>query len=416
MERLDGIAVETTPVARVGFRLVQEQYGLSSPQELDVFTSLYEPDPILQQSVDEEHIPWHRAVGEMMGSAVYQSVHTSTVLDEELAGVGVRPIMDELQSLEEKFRKLEQQRREAQESLDIEQHARLEQLERLTRAEATQAVARAVSQAREAMETVMALRAMGYGTEAGRYLSLNYHEIPRIVDLVKRTYRHFGRFREMFATARAGVPRRAVTVRGVTVGDELHRATSSQLGLLADSDTEPLFYQRWLEKRLLIRDVNRPPEKRRGDVVVLVDESGSMEGEAILIAKAYVFALRAQLKQENRKCHIVSFSYRAEDMVELPDDATAEQVIEWLGRMIGGGTDFMKPLEYAKQFHRDILMITDGDAEVDEEFQREFIRWKRETGNRLFLIHIGTSPTLNDLADSVLVSEDAYGLWAQLVG
>jgi uncharacterized protein with von Willebrand factor type A (vWA) domain len=415
MKKPEGIALETTSIARVGFRLVQDRYELSTPEELDVFTSLYEPEPKLKPSVDEEHIPWHRAMGEVMESAMYQGMHTETMLDEELSGVAVRPFMNELQPLVERFRELERRRRELQESLDVEEHARLEREERLVSAEVTQIVARAVSEARDAMDTVIALRSMGYGNEAGRFVSLHYKDLPKIRELVKRTHAQFGRFRELFAAARAGTPRRAAMVRGVTLGDEIHRATSSELALLGDKDTENLFYQKWAEKRLMVRDINRPQEKRRGDVVVLVDESGSMSGEPVIIAKAYVFALRAQLRQENRKCRIISFSYREEDMVELPDDATAEQVVQWLGRFIDGGTDFEAPLRRAMQSNRDILMITDGEARVSDEFRSEFVEWKRRTGNRFFLIHIGSNPTLHPLADEVILSTDAASLWARLV-
>jgi len=414
MQKPEGIALQTTSIARVGFRLVQDRYELSTPEELDVFTSLYEPEPKLKPSVDEEHVPWHRAMGEVMQSAMYQDMHTETMLDEELSGVAVRPFMNELQPLVKRFREIEQRRLELQESLDVEEHARLERQERLALAEATQIVARAVSEAKEAMDTIIALRSMGYGNGAGSFIALHYKDLPKIRELVKRTYEHFGRFREMFATARAGTPKRAVMVRGVTLGDEIHRATSSELALLGDKDTEDLFYQKWAEKRLLMRDMSRPPEKRRGDVVVLVDESGSMSGEPVLIAKAYVFALRAQLRQENRKCRIISFSDREEDMVDLPDDATAEQVVEWLGRYIAGGTDFEKPLERAMQINRDILMITDAEAVVSDKFRFEFMEWKRRTGNRLFLIRMGHSLSLNDIADKVLLSEDATRLWQWL--
>jgi uncharacterized protein with von Willebrand factor type A (vWA) domain len=415
MKKPEGIALETTPIARVGFRLVQDRYELGTPQELDVFTSLYEPEPKLKPSVDEEHVPWHRAMGEVMESAMYQGMHAETMLDEELSGVAVRPFMNELQPLVERFRELEQRRRELQESLDVEEHARLERQERLVLAEATQIVARAVSEARDAMETIITLRSMGYGNEAGRFVALHYKELPKIKELVKRTHEQFGRFRELFVTARTGMPKRAAMVRGVTLGDEIHRAISSELALLADKDTEELFFKKWTERQLLVRDLSIPPEKRRGDVVVLVDESGSMIGEPVIIAKAYVFALRAQLRQENRKCRIISFSYREEDMVELPDDAKAEQVVEWLGRFINGGTDFEAPLRKAMKFNRDILMITDGEAEVSDEFRSEFIEWKRRTGNRFFLIHIGSTPALHPMADEVILSTDAASLWARLV-
>ena len=411
--RLNGIAVNITPVARLGFGLVRDQYDLDRSEELDLFTTLYEPNPQLVDPV-EGHMAWYRAVQEVLGSALYENLHRTTILDEELSGVAVRPIMEELEPLVERYRDLEEQKREAELDQDEIRLEQIEKQERLLNAQAVQTVASAIQKAEDSVETVVVLRSMGCGDGAGRYVSLSYPDLPRISDLVRRTHHLFGRFRELFASVRANLPRRAVMVRGVTIGDELNRVIGSELSLLSDPETESLFDLKWVEKRLLIRDISRPPDRRRGDVVVLIDESGSMLGEAVLIAKSYAFALRSQLKQENRRCHIISFSYYPNEMVEVPEDATADQVIQWLGRAIGGGTEFTHPIKRAMEFNRDILMITDGEADVGAEFAKHFMEWKRRTGNRFFLVHVGRSPTLHPLADEVLLSDDAQSLWRHL--
>lgn len=389
-----GIVMHVPSSTGLGFDLVKDEYNLRPEDRcIDLFTALYEPEPRFESDTDSA---WRRTMQAILESASYEKFHETTVLDHELSGVAVLPMLEEAQKLYERFRELEDQ---------FEDPVQHELQRQLVEAEAVAIASRAVQEGERAAQTVQALRYMGYGDGAGRFVALHIGDrvLEEAAALVRRVAHMYGRMLESMRITAQSV-RRAVTIRGVTLGGDLHRALPSQLAWLSDADTEDLFLLKWLERRLLIRELSGAGARQRGDVVVCVDESGSMKGGNVELAKAYAFALRTYLQPQNRRCHILSFSYEERDMRELPPHADSESVVAWLRTFIGGGTNFSHPLRRAMQLcsgNSDILIITDGDAPLDEDFKRQFLQWKSATGARLFMLHIGVESPLRDIADHV---------------
>lgn len=417
-----GIAVDVTPTARLGFELVKGPYHLENePGAADMFTTLYEPEPaLLQQAptgVDEIYYrAWHDAIDQLLQSAQYQQFHENTVLDHELSGVCVKPMLEELSPLVDRYhemhrkqRELDRQRQQLGDTSEqvMQMQQQLEAMRFELYSEGLRVVTRAMQKADQAGELIRNLRAIGYGNEAGRFvkLAIDRQTIDALAQLVKRVAELYGRFMQSMTESAIRSPRKSVMVKGVTLGKSLQRALPSQLAWLSDPDTESLFLLKWLEGRLLVRDLSSPDRRNRGDIVVCVDESASMHGEKAIIAKAYALALREHMHREGRRCHIISFSHRDEDVRELPNDATAEQALDWLQSFIGGGTDFHRPLARALELstdRSDILIITDGQGELDERFRRSFVEWKQSTGSRLFMVHLERESPLREIADRIL--------------
>lgn len=414
-----GIAVNVTPTARLGFELVKEPFHLENESgAADVFTTLYEPEPELlhqpPRGVDDIYYrAWRDALHELLQSAQYQQFHESTVLDHELSGVCVKPVLDELKPLVDRFYEFHREQQHLQDDPGAEQQLERMQLELY--AESLRAVSRAIRRAEEAGEAVKALRYIGYGNEAGKFISLSvqHRTIDAVSKLVKRVAHLYGRFLQSMIESSVNTPRKAVMVRGVKLGKCLHHALPSQLAWLSDPDMEAMFMLKWLEGRLLVRDLTTPPQSRRGDVVVCVDESASMQGENAILAKAYAFALREYLRSENRRCHIISFSHYDEDVRELADDADAQEALDWLQSFIGGGTDFHRPLKRAMQLsteRSDILIITDGQANLASDFKNRFQQWKLRTGSRLFMVHLHNESPLRDIADHIVELDEVLSV------
>jgi len=86
-----------------------------------------------------------------------------------------------------------------------------------------------------------------------------------------------------------------------------------------------------------------------------------------------------------------------------------EQLITLAQSFIGGGTDFEKPLKYAvdklreSKFNQaDIVLITDGECALSEEFGADLIKAKEAEGLRIYSILIGGTPhELNRWSDEV---------------
>jgi uncharacterized protein with von Willebrand factor type A (vWA) domain len=181
-------------------------------------------------------------------------------------------------------------------------------------------------------------------------------------------------------------------VKGLHLSDELDRLTAGELALLADPDTELLFYARYMEKRLLTYEMDahelyearrresrmrlRPrPDRQRGPIVLCLDTSGSMAGEPELVAKTLCLAVLRVALRERRPCWAISFS-SANDLRELELSRFPQSLSELLTFLAGGfhgGTDPAPALNAAMQriestdFSRaDLLLVTDGIFELGE--------------------------------------------------
>lgn len=180
-------------------------------------------------------------------------------------------------------------------------------------------------------------------------------------------------------------------VRGIHLGDELDRLTAGDLALLADPDTEMVFYLRFLEKRLLTyemegrevysprasaeraREVARPREK--GPIILCLDTSGSMAGEPELVAKTLCLALLRVALREHRPCWAISFSgsndLHEQELTALP--ASLPALLRFLASSFRGGTDpapaldaTLHRLETTTYRRADVLWVSDGIFAVPE--------------------------------------------------
>jgi len=93
---------------------------------------------------------------------------------------------------------------------------------------------------------------------------------------------------------------------------------------------------------------------------------------------------------------------------------TPEQLLALAQGFIGGGTDFEQPLKYAvdklsesKFSQADIVVITDGECQVSEEFRAMLMKAKDVKEFRIYSILIGGYPhELNQWSDAVWDVQD----------
>jgi uncharacterized protein with von Willebrand factor type A (vWA) domain len=270
-----------------------------------------------------------------------------------------------------------------------------------------------LSQMRDAVQLAEDLTRMGWGTEAGAFVRMaaDGQVRARTVQAVKKVAAWFGRLRELWAVAKTRVPRRGPRVAGVTRGSDLPRMLPQEHLRLSAPGLDMLWALDYARRRLLqYQRAGAQHRASRGPVIVLVDESGSMQGEPAAYAKAFAFLLRLEAKAENRACHLVSFSYRPQDMHELPDGATAQEAAEWAARFVGGGTDWVPPLSRALELLRDpayaradVVMLTDGACEVPAEKAQQIRSSLASREARLFcfLFGAGNPRPLQPLATGI---------------
>jgi len=142
--------------------------------------------------------------------------------------------------------------------------------------------------------------------------------------------------------------------------------------------------------RVLVAPVSR-------DLIVLIDTSGSMNGEPLDQAKKVVGALIAGLEPSDR-LELIEFSMRPRRFEERPLAATAEnksRALAWLQSLVAnGGTEMhsgiveaLAPLRSEAQ--RQVLLVTDGLIGAEERIVHEVLE-RLPRGCRVHTLGIGS--------------------------
>ena len=281
----------------------------------------------------------------------------------------------------------------------------------------SQALAGATSEVQEVRDTEGAL-GMGSGNAGSRLpkeeLRKRFERVRKSRDLA-RICKLAGRYRRMAqAMQRKKVLHGQDDMVGVTLGDNLSSLVPSELAQLADEDFELDAMRRIVESCAMVRDHRGIEKVARGPIVVVVDESGSMDGEPVCQAKAYALAMYWIARHQNRWCCLVGFSGSDEGnfLVLKPGEDKTIELMDWLEHFFGGGTDMDVPLiELPKRWHdqgtppgrADIINITDAYCSVPAKVAEQFNEWKARNEVRYNVILVGCSDggSLKSVADRI---------------
>jgi hypothetical protein len=165
--------------------------------------------------------------------------------------------------------------------------------------------------------------------------------------------------------------------------------------------TDPLqaldFFRAFMERSLLQHELKGSEREGRRPVVVLIDDSDSMDG-ALDFAKATALALADLALADKRACRLVRFSHRINGVLDIrPGNDGTRELLTFLAANVDGGTNFELPLRSARDaienepvYERaDVVLITDGEAQLSEEFRGEWQRRARKEGLTTYAVHIG---------------------------
>ncbi|MFI6289041.1 VWA domain-containing protein [Streptomyces sp. NPDC051018] len=242
-----------------------------------------------------------------------------------------------------------------------------------------------------------------------------------------------GRFRQMAGGERARkVENTTGELIGVTLGDDLSRLIPSELANLGLPETRAVFAARYAAGELMLYDSRGEQSTGRGAVIACVDTSHSMYAEGPggvtreAWAKACALALLDQARRARRDFVGIVFSSPGQIRVfRFPADEPAGigRVLDFAETFLGGGTSYQTPLTAAGELleeefddtaraRGDIVLITDDECGVTEEWMRGWNEAKRRLGFRVFGVAIG-APTaagavsvLEALCDNLRSIED----------
>ncbi|GHB70605.1 hypothetical protein GCM10010377_71490 [Streptomyces viridiviolaceus] len=230
-----------------------------------------------------------------------------------------------------------------------------------------------------------------------------------------------GRFRQMAGGERARKVENATgELVGVTLGDDLSRVIPSELAGLGVPELRAVFAARYAAGELMLYDSQGEQSTGQGAVIACVDTSHSMyeAGPGGVTreawAKACALALLDQARHAGRD--FVGILFSAADKLQVfrfpaGGPAGIDRVLEFAETFLGGGTSYQRPLSAAcelleEEFNDaarrrgDIVMLTDDDCGVTEEWMRGWMDAKHRLGFRVFGVAIG-APRVAD-PDSVL--------------
>ena len=198
---------------------------------------------------------------------------------------------------------------------------------------------------------------------------------------LKEISKYLGRFREIFAQAKKNS---YAYGRGETysleLGNNLSRALTSELAMLATPETIPLFLRKYQQKQIKQYHRREPIYKGMGDIICCLDESSSTEGEAAAWGKAVAMTLLEIAAESRRSFALIHFAGSSSCQVDIfrPDEYTLDDKLTAAETFLGGGTNFERPiceairLMDAEGFEKaDVVFITDGECELPDACRRE---------------------------------------------
>lgn len=261
-----------------------------------------------------------------------------------------------------------------------------------------------------------------WGTDAGemKCTPVNKDLLQRVKrnEELLRIARSLGKYREIIADKRKnGYAYGRGEKYDLTHGNDINNCLSSELALLGTPETQVLFIRKYEKKQLTQYQKRTPIIKGKGDMIVLVDESGSTRSVQAW-EKAFALAMLDIAAKDNRKFAMIHFANAENVKTDLfePGRYTADDVIRAAEQFFGGGTDFEAPLTEAMTLmekgyeNADITIITDGECRISEEFAEQFrnamLKYKATVTGILLDKDRACGKTLEPFCDKIYHSKD----------
>jgi len=261
-----------------------------------------------------------------------------------------------------------------------------------------------------------------WGTDAGEMKCTPFNKdlLQRVKknEELLRIARSLGKYRELIADKRKnGYAYGRGEKYDLTHGNDINNCLSSELALLGTPETQVLFIRKYEQKRLTQYQKRSPIIKGKGDMIVLVDESGSTRAVQAW-SKAFALAMLDIAAKDNRKFAMVHFANANHVKTDLfePGRYTAEDVIRAAEQFFGGGTDFEAPLTEAMTLmekgyeNADITIITDGECRISDSFAEQFrnamLKYKATVTGILLDKDRPCGKTLEPFCDKIYHSKD----------
>lgn len=374
----------------------------------DCFVAAFDPDPqLLEACVDPRR---REFLAQLLDTPDYKGLHTATRLDDTAAAIAAAHFAEQFARLKE------DDKTNKREDAATESPADAVGREVATLRAVGRALAEAGKDVDELKDTASAL-GMGPGSPGShdpRVVAELFKRV-RADPALRRICELAGRFR---CVAQSRQRRKADhgldDVVGVTLGGDLSRLLPAELVRLAEPAFEDEMLLRLVEKRCLCRDHRAVEPVGKGPIIVVCDESGSMDGDKAHAAKALALALAWIARRQKRWCGLVAYSGdTGERLLVLPPGRWDETALcDWLSEFLGGGSDLDVPVREMPDYYQrlgaptgitDLVFITDAVCRIPVDIKNRFLEWRKAIQARLVTLVLNAAA-----GDLAAVSDEVF--------
>jgi len=251
------------------------------------------------------------------------------------------------------------------------------------------AVKNALKNTVEHAETIKELQhfVQGYTAGVGHTLDLD-EDIVKTLKLIKNTdIKNILKFLMKIPDIKSLIKKKKLPyqrgeIEGYAVGSDIERIIPTELAY-----PSIYLYMRMAENKLIL--YNKVLYLSMGPIYLLLDKSGSMDGNKILWAKATALALLMRCRSERRPFYIRFFDSEPYKVMKIrigakPSDVL--KVVEYIASIRnGGGTDISKSIitacnDIMKGGSRDvsdIILVTDGEDRIAKSLVRKSLAYAK---------------------------------------
>ncbi len=245
-------------------------------------------------------------------------------------------------------------------------------------------ISAALTQAMDSAETMrFILVSWGNGDMNMPKNEFNTELLERVSKSEKLAYvaKFLGRYKDIYSDKKKnGYEFGRGEVYDITSGNSISKALTSELSLLSDPRTIPVFARKYQNKQLKQYRRREPICKGKGDIIVCLDESYSTYGDNQAWGMAMAMILLQICHENKRNFALIHFSDKIKTHIFPADDTNMrERMFEASETFLGGNTDFEMPLNKAMDLIQDgdwkdadIVFITDGNCDISKEFENKF--------------------------------------------
>ena len=404
------------------------------PLMQDAFNAFYKPQPTLRDEADVEpaHLANRELVKALLDEPGTEQTRSYTMLDDTLSALAALEAAKKMLEIVQKDEKLKQAMRrftdqvknagqpgtpqydqQAQQAAQQLRQA-MQQAQSVVNKAARQAAQQASQAAEKAQQAFVSwgldpgeVQRIPIGERLAFAAELSTERFRKMAELIGRM-RNIGR-----AQQRQKLRRHADEVHSITQGADLEHVLPAEVSALGHPLRRLDFGRKYLERGLLQYELRPRPKNAKGPIICLIDASGSMGGDRIEWAAAVGLALLDIARSQKRDFAGAYFQGPGSQLQTFrflhKEPYDPREILRFATVGAGGGTDFEQPLGWALDVQgeaafksADIVMVTDGECAISDEFYARLMAAKEAKAVRILSILLdGTPVELNRWSDRV---------------